>query len=246
MRRTRLQRHSLLGYLPALTLAAFLAPVLAGLVGTWLPAFGYFPALGGTGFTLAPWAELFAQPGLGESLRLTLLSGILATAAAFFLTIFFLAACHGGRLILAVRGLMAPLIAVPHAAVALGLAFLIAPSGWLVRLVSPWATGWELPPDVATVQDPNALALTLALVVKEVPFLLLMTLAALEQVRAEPDLVAPTWTAWCLEPREVEFWGSGAGTGQTRVRYRRAADAGAPGAGAGSAQGGWQRALLWP
>ncbi|GAA4734641.1 pyridoxal 5'-phosphate synthase [Isoptericola chiayiensis] len=70
--------------------------------------------------------------------------------------------------------------------------------------------------------------------------------AALEQVRADPELVAPTWTAWCLEPREVEFWGSGAGTGQTRMRYRRAADAGAPGAGAGSTQGGWQRALLWP
>src|SRR3546814_10354568 len=83
---------------------------------------------------------------------------------------------------------MAPLIAVPHAAVALGLAFLIAPSGWLVRLVSPWATGWELPPDVATVQDPNALALALGLNVKELPFLLLMTLAALGQVRADERL----------------------------------------------------------
>src|SRR3546814_1071986 len=80
---------------------------------------------------------------------------------------------------------MAPMVAVPHAAVALGLAFLIAPSGWLVRLVSPWATGWELPPDVATVQDPNALALALGLIVKELPFLLLMTLAALGQVRAD-------------------------------------------------------------
>ena len=83
---------------------------------------------------------------------------------------------------------MAPLIAVPHAAIALGLAFLIAPSGWLARLVSPWATGWDLPPDAATVQDPNGLALTLALVIKEVPFLLLMTLGALEQVRAEERL----------------------------------------------------------
>lgn len=183
-----MRRGGLLAYLPALTLAAFLAPVIAGLVGTWLPAFGYFPALGSHAFGIAPWIELFHQPGLAESLRLTLLSGVLATLAAFLLTIFFLAACHGGRLILAVRGLMAPLIAVPHAAVALGLAFLIAPSGWLVRLVSPWATGWDLPPDVATVQDPNALALTLALVIKEVPFLVLMTLAALEQVRAEERL----------------------------------------------------------
>ncbi len=183
-----MRRRGLLSSLPAITLAAFLAPVVAGLVGTWLPAFGFFPTLGGVRFTLAPWHALFAQPGLAESLRLTLISGLLATLAAFLLTVFLLAACHGGRMILALRGLMAPLIAVPHAAVALGLAFLIAPSGWLVRLVSPWATGWDLPPDVATVQDPNALALTLALVVKEVPFLLLMTLAALDQVRAEERL----------------------------------------------------------
>ena len=181
-------RRGLLAYLPALTLALFLAPVATGLVGTWLPAFGYFPTLGGDSLTLKSWFVLFAQPGLGESLRLTVLSGFLATLIAFLLTILLLAACHGGRLILVLRGLMAPLIAVPHAAVALGLAFLIAPSGWLVRLVSPWATGWQLPPDVATVQDPNALALTFGLVVKELPFLLLMTLAALEQVRAEERL----------------------------------------------------------
>jgi putative thiamine transport system permease protein len=181
-------RRGLLATLPALTLALFLAPVVAGLIGTWLPAFGYFPTLGGDSFTLAPWAKLFAQPGLGESLRLTVLSGFLATLATFLLTILLLAACHGGRLILALRGLMAPLIAVPHAAVALGLAFLIAPSGWLARLVSPWATGWDLPPDVATLQDPNGLALTLGLVIKELPFLLLMTLAALEQVHAEERL----------------------------------------------------------
>ena len=183
-----MRRGGLLAFLPALTLAAFLAPVIAGLIGTWLPAFGYFPTLGSESFSLSPWLALIEQPGLAESLRLTLISGLLATVTAFLITVFFLAACHGGRMMLAVRGLMAPLIAVPHAAVALGLAFLIAPSGWLVRLVSPWATGWDLPPDVATIQDPNALALTLALVIKEVPFLLLMTLAALEQVRAEERL----------------------------------------------------------
>jgi putative thiamine transport system permease protein len=182
------RRDDLLSYLPGLTLALFLAPVVAGLIGTWLPAFGYFPTLGGHEFTLAPWFALFAQPGLAESLRLTLISGFLATFIAFWLTVFFLAACYGSRLVLALRALMTPLIAVPHAAVALGLAFLIAPSGWLVRLVSPWATGWELPPDVATVQDAHGLALTLGLVVKELPFLLFMTLAALGQVRAEERL----------------------------------------------------------
>jgi pyridoxamine 5'-phosphate oxidase len=57
--------------------------------------------------------------------------------------------------------------------------------------------------------------------------------AALERVEADPDVVAPTWTAWVLEPTTVEFWRSGTGTGQTRVRYRREGVA-------------WLRELLWP
>lgn len=76
----------------------------------------------------------------------------------------------------------------PHAAAAFGLAFLIAPSGLLARLVSPWLTGWQRPPDLLIVQDPAGLAMMLGLVVKEVPFLLLMSLAALPQLRPEARL----------------------------------------------------------
>ncbi len=178
------RRGGLLRAVPALTLAIFLLPVGAGLIGTWLPAFGYLPALGGESFGLAPWRALLAAPGLGTSIRLTLTSGFLATAASLALVIGFTAACHGTRLFARLRRGLAPLLAVPHLAIAIGIAFLIAPSGWAIRLVSPWATGWRLPPDVALVQDPYGLALGFALIVKEVPFLLLMTLAALDQARA--------------------------------------------------------------
>jgi putative thiamine transport system permease protein len=165
-------------------LALFLAPVGAGLIGTWLPAFGYFPALGHTSFSLEPWAGLLSSPGLGTSLRLTLVSGFLATAVSLALVLATVASCQGTRLFARLRRLLAPLLAVPHVAVAIGLAFLIAPSGWLARLVSPGLTGWALPPDLATVQDPYGLALAAALVLKETPFLFLMTLAALDQSQA--------------------------------------------------------------
>lgn len=178
------RRGGLLRAVPALTIAIFLLPVAAGLIGTWLPAFGYLPALGGETLGLAPWRALLAAPGLGTSIRLTLTSGLVATAASLALVIGFVAACHGTRLFARLRRGLAPLLAVPHVAIAIGIAFLIAPSGWAVRLASPWATGWHLPPDIATVQDPYGFALAAALIVKEVPFLLLMTLAALDQVRA--------------------------------------------------------------
>ncbi len=168
-------RRSLLGYAPALTLALFLLPIAAGLIGTWLPAFGYLPALGHEELSLAPWRQLAAYPGLGGGLRLTLVSGFLATIISFALTIGFLAACHDTRLFAHLRRLLAPLLSVPHAALAIGFAFLIAPSGWLARVASPWATGWDIPLDIPTLQDPYGLALAGGLVLKETPFLLLMT-----------------------------------------------------------------------
>lgn len=182
------ERIKLLRYAPGLTILLFLAPVGAGLIGTWLPAVGIFPALGGKEFSLAGWRELFAYPGLGSALRLTLVSGLLSTLLSLTLVIGFVASCGEHRAFQALRRLIAPLLAVPHVAVAIGLAFLIAPSGWLVRAVSPWPSGWEVPPDIATVQDPYGLALTLGLVVKEMPFLFLMTLAALHQTQADRRL----------------------------------------------------------
>jgi len=184
----RSRRGGLLQFAPALTLTLFLAPVAAGLLGTALPAFDYLPALGGDVFGLAAWRALLAWPGLDRSLALTLTSGLLATALSFAAVIGFLAACHGSAPLRALQRLLAPLLAVPHVALAIGFAFLIAPSGWILRLLSPWATGWQVPPDIALVQDPYGLALTAGLVIKETPFLLMMTLAALERGDARERL----------------------------------------------------------
>ncbi|MDH3476357.1 MAG: ABC transporter permease, partial [Rhodospirillales bacterium] len=178
----------MLRWVPALTLLLFLGPVAAGLLGTFLPAFGILPALGGTEFSLAPWRSLLAEPGLISSLRLTFTTGFAAAIASLALVLAFLAACHGTRPVAMVRRLLAPLLAVPHVAVAIGFAFLASPSGWAARALSPWLTGWERPPDIATAPDPYGIALVCGLVLKEVPFLLLMTLAALGQVPADRTL----------------------------------------------------------
>jgi putative thiamine transport system permease protein len=177
-----------LRYLPALTVALFLGPVVAGLLGTLLPAFGYLPALGGERFSLEPWRQLLAAPGLSAAVQVTLISGFASTAIALALTILLFAAGHGTAALTRIKRGMVPLLAVPHLALAVGLAFLIAPSGWLVRLIAPWPTGWHTPPDVALVQDPLGLALTFGLVLKETPFLVLMTFGALGQVQAEAQL----------------------------------------------------------
>jgi putative thiamine transport system permease protein len=137
--------------------------------------------------SLAPWRQLLAMPGLGRSVALTLGSGIAATFLAFAAAVAIMAACHGRRTA-ALRLVLPFLLAVPHLASAIGTAFLLAPSGWLARLASPWLTGWHEPPDLLTINDPLAVALTLGLALRECPFLVLALLAAASQLDTEARL----------------------------------------------------------
>ncbi len=178
------QRKSALRAVPPVTLLLFLGPVAAGLIGTLLPAFGYLPALGGETLSLAPWRQLLAAPGLAESVRLSFVGGLATTAVALAVVILFCAGWHGTRGFARVQRLLSPLLSVPHVTVAFGLAFVLAPSGWILRLVSPWATGLARPPDLIIVHDPAGLTLIAGLAIKEIPFLFLMTLAAIGQVDA--------------------------------------------------------------
>ena len=184
--------NSLWGFRAFLTILAlaFGLPIAAGLVGTLLPAFGYLPAVGGRSLSLEPWRELIGYPGFTSALRLTLTTGFVATGSALILATGFCATVHGRIRFGAAEAMLAPLLAAPHSAIAIGLAFVLAPSGWLVRLATPWLTGWSTPPDVATVGDPYGIALVIGLLIKEVPYLLLVILGALNQIPVESHVRA--------------------------------------------------------
>lgn len=167
---------------PPLAILLLAGPILAGMLGTLLPAFGYLPALGGNSFTLAHIAKLLAQPGLASSVLISLAAGLVSAAVSLGVVAFFIAAFAGTKTFSRIQHLVSPLLSVPHAAAAFGLAFLIAPSGMLARLVSPGLTGWQQPPDLLIVNDPMGISMMAGLVVKEIPFLLLIALAALPQV----------------------------------------------------------------
>jgi putative thiamine transport system permease protein len=172
----------------AAVLTGVIAPVALGLLETGRVAFGLLPAIGAERPSLDAWEKLADLPGLWTSLRLTLVTGFGSTLLSLLVAAGAAAALHA-RPRLAAR-LLAPFLAAPHAAIAIGLAFVIAPSGWIARALSPWATGWETPPALATVNDAHGLALILGLMVKEVPFLLLVLLAALNQIPVRAHLAA--------------------------------------------------------
>jgi putative thiamine transport system permease protein len=167
---------------PPLAVILLTGPILLGLAGTLLPAFGYLPALGGMEFTLDHFARLLSRPGIVTSALLGLASGLVTAAIALLIVAAFIAAWAGTPTFSRAQHIVSPLLSVPHAAAAFGLAFLIAPSGMIARLISPELTGWQRPPDLLIVNDPFALSMMGGLVVKEIPFLLLIALAALPQV----------------------------------------------------------------
>lgn len=192
----------LLAFAPALTVLAFALPIATGLAGTLLPAFGYLPAIGGNELSLGPWRTLVAQPGFAASVLLALGIGGVATVAAVALAFSLVAFAYGHHRTRRLTAALAPLLSTPHSALALGFAFLAAPSGWIARAISPWATGWELPPDVATVGHPSGWPVVVALLLKEVPYLALMIVGALAQFPAERQLAV----ARALGYRAPDAW----------------------------------------
>ncbi len=136
---------------------------------------------------VSAWSALFTDSQFAPALRLSLWTGSAASLIALALTIITVTQLHGTRYWQAMQAALSPVLAVPHAAFAVGLALLIMPSGWLSRLLAP-LMGWSSPPDVATVQDPWGLSLIVGLVLKEVPFLLLNVMAQFQKVGQGAEL----------------------------------------------------------
>ena len=162
----------------ALLLMAVLAVPLVWAVGA---------ALRGA-FDLAAWQSVWSDTQTWRAVGLTLITGVLASGLAMALAAWLLSHHFPGRRWSALVRALGPLLAVPHAAFAIGLAFLIAPSGWLLRAFSPWATGLNDPPPWLTTQDPWGLGLVLVLVAKEVPFLLWAAATQLQRADIAPTL----------------------------------------------------------
>lgn len=185
----RFFKGGLLGWAPALTLGVFLLPIAAGLAATALPAFGYHPAIGRESFSLAPFAQFFSLPGVRASTILTVRAGLLGAVLSFGLAMFVCASLSHTRFFKYAQGVVSPLLATPHSATAIGLAFLLAPSGWIFRILSS-PLGLQRPPNIITLQDSWGLSFALGVTLKAAPYLVLMTIAAAGQVRQESTLTA--------------------------------------------------------
>ena len=161
---------------------------------SWIPAFAGMTGLGAIGvipiflffalpliaslfyaltgvFDYQAWQTLFGHPQLWSGLQLSIFTGATSAALALITSIVIVMATYESvswRNLPATTGAM---LALPHLALAIGLSFLIMPSGVLARIIAN-IVGWQTPPSWITTHDPYGLALIAVLAIKEAPFLI--------------------------------------------------------------------------
>ncbi|ATZ72553.1 ABC transporter permease [Idiomarina sp. X4] len=109
----------------------------------------------------------------------TLLAAVLAPLVACYLALWLAPALLKRP---ALQQLLSPLLSVPHVAFAAGLMLLFSPSGWLVRLVESITGLLPYPPQGWPLSEKSVITVIVVLIVKELPFLLLMISAQLKQL----------------------------------------------------------------
>jgi len=163
-------------------------PLLPGLIGLFVSALGYIPAINQYQFSLTGFNQLFDWPGLSQSITLSLFVSIGSTLMAALGCFVILQSCWQHPIWRKLELFLSPILALPHVAFAIGFAFLFSPSGFISRLCAQFidgftASNWSL------INDPYALGLLLALMLKEIPFLLFMSIALLKQLNIEQTMI---------------------------------------------------------
>ncbi len=181
------KKHSRL--FPVFIIVSFCLTIIMGLLGTVLPSLNYLPVIGHNTISLNPWIDFFSYPGIATSIRVTLISGLLSTIGVVTLAFIFISLSYGNRLWRFFEKILPSILSIPHASFAVGFAFLITPSGWIIRLISPLLTGFDTPPDIVILNDPMGFCLSVALVIKEFPFLIMVTIGVLGQLDIDKTLI---------------------------------------------------------
>ncbi|MFQ3176620.1 MAG: putative thiamine transport system permease protein [Psychromonas sp.] len=174
-----------------LILAIFVCftPLLPGLLGLFFSAFSYIPALEMQTFSLTGFSELLLWPGLHKSILITLFVSLSSTFLSALLAFSILQSCWNKAYWHKLESLLAPILALPHVAFAIGFAFLFTPSGFIARILNTLfndlgIANWSL------INDPYGLGLILGLTIKEIPFLLFMSIPLLKQLNVNSTLIS--------------------------------------------------------
>ncbi|USD59635.1 thiamine ABC transporter permease [Vibrio sp. SCSIO 43140] len=176
----------MLRLLYAILVVVCILPTIPGLAGVVVASLGYIPPLNLNEFSVTGFSDVFAWQGVEKSIALTLTTAIVSSYFACFLAFAIIAASWNSRWWKKIELALSPLLALPHVAFAIGFAFLFSPTGFGARaLVELFGVSSQsgLSDAPWLVKDPYGIGLTLMLAIKEVPFLLLMSIPILRQLK---------------------------------------------------------------
>lgn len=161
-----------------------LFPIVPGFIGVLSASLHYVPALNLTEVNLDGFAQVFTWSGVGQSLALSFFSAAMSTFLSILICFLILKQVWLTPKWNKLQTSLAPLLALPHVAFAVGFLLLLSPTGLLARFIQvfvevdiPWL-----------VRDPWGLGLIVSLTIKEVPFLLLMSASVLNQFPVQKQL----------------------------------------------------------
>lgn len=173
------------GLLLILTLLICFLPMLPGLSGLLLAAFGINPLLAEFQWTISGFTQLLQFPGIGQSILMTINISIISTFLAVLISFLILRNWYQSSHWQKIENAIAPILALPHVAFAIGFAFLFTPSGFISR-VSVYLFDISLFNDIQVIK--HQLGLIIALTIKEVPFIIFMSIALLKQLNLKQTL----------------------------------------------------------
>ncbi len=166
-----------------------IVPTMPGLLGVLLSALGYIPPIGLNQFSFDGFSAVFNWSGVWQSIGLTIYTAIASSYLACLIAFAILQSTWRRPFWRKVELSLSPLLAMPHVAFAIGFAFLFAPTGlgarFLHQLFGHDANAQSVHDVALLVKDPYALGLIVMLAIKEVPFLLLMSIPILHQLNVE-------------------------------------------------------------
>ncbi|GAD78436.1 putative ABC transporter permease protein [Vibrio ezurae NBRC 102218] len=179
----------MLRFFYALVVVVCVLPTIPGMLGVVSSSLSFIPPLGMHSFSLTGFEQVLAWSGVWRSIGLTLFSALLSSYLACLISFAILQRCWDTRWWKKIEVSLSPLLSIPHVAFAIGFAFLFDPTGLGVRLVHA-LFGYDLNQASAhklafLIHDPHALGLVIMLALKEVPFLLLMSIPILKQLEIE-------------------------------------------------------------
>ncbi|RYU52278.1 thiamine ABC transporter permease [Aliivibrio finisterrensis] len=156
-------------------------PIAPGVLGVLSASLSYMPSIGLSTFSLDGYLSALEWSGVSHSIFLTLTSAFVSTFVSCIVAFAILQATWQQPVWKKVEPLLSPLLAMPHVAFAIGFAFLFSPTGMIARLLNPFWV-FEFP---VIINDAANIGLILVLIIKEVPFLLLMSIPIMQQLQVD-------------------------------------------------------------